>query len=471
MLFRIETDICRMNNSNQGGFIGFITVAAVMPVIFLLLILGIEIVGYFRAKQELHTSLERELEILSRNLNSRDAGEKILLARMNNALSSLGIELESSAITWQKTVPPEATLKLKGYYQLRFPSFPIFSRLLNASSLPINANATVQLAPLSAALIIDTSHMMAPSSTEDSLNSRWYENGISVGASWFNTAPPLYYNNQTIPALHLSLRCFNSKLSSVKRAAITLIDLLQYFGGTKYYLSFLSDRPSDYSTINVSAASDLSSNNLWEGGGHPLSTRHLGDYPSGPFNPYISFYGRDAWCAAAAISEQLHTGLFSIPSLPTFASAWRTVGPTSHTILGSLSPPKFSTDYLTSAPLREQIWFRAASEQDDPVNWIALNRCTDALLETTTYSKPTAFDINSDITRKALFVITDRLPINNGTLLDQYRSTVTLIGQKALILDEKLVLHFILIDPIPEVKNQIASFKNQTRHVLSLIHI
>lgn len=447
---------------HQTGIVSVIAAAVILPVLLLMFVIGTEIVGYFRAKQQLHLALERELEILSRNLSNRDAGEKLLISRLSRELSTLGIKVESSGIIWQTTVPPEATLKLRGHYSLFFTSAPILLELLQTATLPINANVTIQLASISAAFIVDTTPAVAPINEDDSLTSNWAEGGINVGASWFNVAPTLYYNNQIVSPSYLSLRCFNSKLSPIKRATITLIDLLQYFGGSRYYLAFLSDRPSDYSSLDVSSVANSSSDTFSGGLSYPITTRNLGDYPSGSFNPYISFFGRDVWCAAAATSEQLHTDLFSLPTPPNLASAWKIVGRQTQNILSSLNPPYFSPDYLNNAPLREQVWFRAASEQENPSNWAALSRCTDVLLETTNYIKPPTYDLKRDITRKVLFIITNRLPINNSSLLADYRSAISLISQKALILNEKLTVSFILVAPTSSVLEQINSFKEQT---------
>ncbi len=428
----------------QKGYIALTSISIIIPALLLLLLVGIDCVGYFRAKQELHSVLERELEIFSRLINNRKAAEALLADRLRSELNKLNIELESANVIWKEVSPPQADITLSAQYKLIFSRPPIIDRIVRQVSIPIRANASIQIAPINAAIVIDASHTSAPS-TNDIVDPLWFPDGISTGASWFYSAPSLYLNNTPVPPQTLSLRCFNSQISPIKRAAVTLVDLLQLFGAKEVSLSFLSDRESDFSRPSLIAAQ----NRYTPSGSSPPNNliakiTYLNSIPIGRFIPYIGFLGRDVWCAAAASQEQLYYNLFGLPPLPKLAVDWGLTAASPVQTFTSTSPPEFSADYLLSSPLREQIWYRAASEQDNNSSWYALSRASDLILGNL---EPASKIMAEEITRNIIYVVTNKLPSIDSQLLAEYVEALKTISQQLNLLNQRLTLIFFIVNP------------------------
>lgn len=448
----------------QRGYIALTTIAIIIPALLMLYLVGVDCVGYFRAKQELHSVLERELEIFSRLINDRKAAQALLAERLTSDLNKLNIELISAEVIWKDISPPQADITLSAHYKLIFSRSPILDQIINLNSIPIKANASIQIAPLNAAIVIDASHTCAPISKENIVDPSWFPDGISTGASWFYSAPSIYLNNTPVPPQSLSLRCFNSQFSPIKRAAINLVDLLQLFGAKEISISFLSDRESDFLKPGVNA-SQYTSTTL-----DAYSTNHLitpitslKTIPFGTFNPYIGFFGRDVWCAAAASQENLYHHIFGLPPLPKLANDWGLKHIAPEDTFNTTSPPEFSGDYILRSPLREQIWYRAASEQANSSSWYALSRASDLLLG---HLEPANKLMAEQITRNIIYVVTNKLPTNDSQLMAEYVASLKTINQQLNLLNQKLSLKFFIINPNLYVLADIPWFIAETNKVI-----
>lgn len=360
-------------SARQRGSAALFIVACILPLLFLLLSLSLDLSAYFRNLQDVSQVMDDAAMYAYRFLPDEQAAVEAArryLAGRTSFASQIEASVHEDGIV----------LRLNASSRL------FFAELVGVrQGIPLHAATKVRGTPYDVLLLMDTSSYLAPG-----LRGVPWGDGSSWGAADYFTPqqhPAFEEQNPVDPVLQTQ-QCFNPKFNALKLAAITTYE---YFSRFRMNAIGLALYPARY-TVPPQAL--LEQPELALDASRPVSpTEAYG----GPPADFVALSGdTDLLCAAAAERE---------PWYENYRFPGESV-PSPHRVLPDGS--RLNSDYIP--PPAEVIWSRAAKNHNGDFG-LVLNALTGALLN----SRPLAMRQGlSARSQKAAVVFAGDLPWVNG---------------------------------------------------------
>ncbi|MEZ4753887.1 MAG: hypothetical protein R3A13_06195 [Bdellovibrionota bacterium] len=353
-----------MSFSKEKGSISLYIAAVVLPILFFLFSLSIDVGAYVTETQAVQKIADETSLYASRHLPAVVDAENAL----NSYLENLDIALVSNGEAIPEGFTRAAVVDITSdRVQVKLSAnvpMPFSSILLgilageNQSSITTSARAVSKATPLDVMIAMDLSHYLSPNvltGTAWNSDSQW-------PAAQFFKAADIRYNGTTLDARVLTQQCFNSAISQIKNAVIRSYELLSSFKNNAVGLSFF---PGTGRTVFVSRRVS-SFNPSLEIGNTGEAAFQMANQEIIAAGPYSS----DEWCAASAEQEALHAD-YQFPSGNTnLRNVNRDSAPNS--IISPVNN-KFDPEYARYLEAREVVWSKAV-QPNVPGNFVEVIR-------------------------------------------------------------------------------------------------
>ena len=315
---------------NQAGSVAFFVAAIVIPTIFFVFTLSVDLSRYYHENQRSQAVLDEAAMYAYRFLPYREAASDAALAYLSYH-QEIGPHTE--VLVTQDTI----SLALSRITPLTF------ARLFGIEAgIPITAFSRVRGTPFDTLILMDRGSYLSPDPVYGTI---WGEAGDWPAAYFFEHEHPIVLGAQTLDPKLLTQQCFNPAFSALKHSAIKLYENLVSFNLNAVALGFF---PGNAAPVDM------------------VRELRPGRYRAGQegeadFFGHRGVFSGPELCAAAAEREPVQSH-YSFPSSNIAlegAEGFFPGGPINMIQPGSWA---FDPDYQSFLRAREVIWSRSTHE-------------------------------------------------------------------------------------------------------------
>jgi len=319
----------------EKGSVAFFVAAIVLPFLFFLFSLSLDLSTYYTENQKLQKVLDNAALHAYRFLPYQEDAQ----VAAYSYLSQYGSLADETEIVVTEDSVSLLTQKL---------SHLTFAKLLGVDvGIPMTAYARSRSTPFDALLLIDRASYLSP----DPVNgTAWGDITAWPAASFFQQANPISHEDSSLNPVLLSQQCFNPAFSAIKYSAMQLYEYLIAF-----QLNSVGVGVYPGNGTYVSTARQVLPGRDVEGGGEAA------------FISYFANYSGNEFCAAAAEMENLHIQ-YQFPDPNTKIEEEGAFFPPAPVNMITPGSWQFNQAYQHYLRAREVIWSQSTHESSQGIN-------------------------------------------------------------------------------------------------------
>jgi len=319
----------------EKGSMAFFVAAIVLPLLFFLFSLSLDMSTYYTENQKLQKVLDDAALHAYRFLPYMEDAE----VAAHSYLAQYGDLADNTDIVVTEDSVSLLSQKL---------SHLTFARLLGVDiGIPMTAYSRSRSTPFDALLLIDRASYLSP---DPVAGTAWGDFSSWPAASFFQQANPISGADPTLNPVLLSQQCFNPAFSAIKTSAMQLYE---------YLISF------QLNSVGVV---------VYPGNGNFVSTarevlpgRDIAGGGEASFISYFANYSGNEFCAAAAERENLYTQ-YQFPAANSKLEEEGAFFPPAPVHMITPGSWQYNPQYQNHLRTREVIWSQATHEGSQAVN-------------------------------------------------------------------------------------------------------